>query len=412
MIDFSKVKYKVLIIDGQTKRNITDYVEGLTWEENEKEIASRVTFSIKSDKTPKGYLSDLIKPGMLAIVYSQISDNQYEVARAYIEKWDLKKTYGGDMLKCTCYDLLYKLQKSQDNRFYPSGTRTKTIITEVFKTWGVPYEYNGPNAAHGKQIYNNDYLSDIILDILDDAKKRGSDSYIVRATKGKVYVQRKGINAPVYVFDGSNSQTYNSIIDTSDMITRVKVLGQSKDEGKKPIEAVVTGNTKYGVRQKIYTRGSDETLTAAKLAANQILKDEGKIKRSITVQSVDVPIIRKGDVVFVKIGGANGFYYVNSIQHNADSQSMTMDVEYAGIKSTTSNASASGTSKNYNIGDVVTYKGGTHYVSSGSGSRGFTAKAGKAKITAKNAGAAHPYHLIHTDSSSNVYGWVDTSAII
>ena len=39
--------------------------------------------------------------------------------------------------------------------------------------------------------------------------------------------------------------------------------------------------------------------------------------------------------------------------------------------------------------------------------KGFTAKAGKAKITLKKPGKAHPYHLIHTDSNSNVYGWVD-----
>ena len=33
---------------------------------------------------------------------------------------------------------------------------------------------------------------------------------------------------------------------------------------------------------------------------------------------------------------------------------------------------------------------------------------GKAKITIKNgSGKAHPWHLIHTDSGSNVYGWVD-----
>lgn len=64
--------------------------------------------------------------------------------------------------------------------------------------------------------------------------------------------------------------------------------------------------------------------------------------------------------------------------------------------------------KDYNVGDIVNFNGGTHYVSSYSDSRGYSAKAGKAKITIKNgSGKAHPWHLIHTDSSSNVYGWVD-----
>ena len=40
--------------------------------------------------------------------------------------------------------------------------------------------------------------------------------------------------------------------------------------------------------------------------------------------------------------------------------------------------------------------------------QGYNARAGKAKITIANgSGKTHPWHLIHTDSSSNVYGWVD-----
>lgn len=407
MIDLSKVKYRVIVMDGQTKYVITDSLESLVWEENEKELASRITFSVKDEKTESGYLSSIIKPGLLVIVSAIIRDERIEVARGYVEKWDCKNANNGDVLKITCYDMLYKLQKSQDNRFYPSGTKTKTIITDVLKSWGIPHVYNGPNVSHGKQVFNGDYLSDIILDTLDDARKKGSDKYIIRAKEDKTYIQRRGTNSPVYVFTSLNSMSLNTVIDTSDMITKVKVLGQANDDGKKPVQATVTGNTKYGIRQKIYTRGSDETLDAAKSAARQILNDEGKVARTSTVQSADVPIIRKGDLVYIRIGGENCFHYVKSIQHDAGSQSMTMEIEYAGIKSTTSNASTSGTAKTYNVGDVVNYKGGTHYVSSYSGSRGFTAKAGKAKITAKNEGKAHPYHLIRTDSSSNVYGWVD-----
>ena len=50
-------------------------------------------------------------------------------------------------------------------------------------------------------------------------------------------------------------------------------------------------------------------------------------------------------------------------------------------------------------------------MSSYSSAKGYNARAGKAKITlgpdCKGNGKAHPWHLIHTNSSSNVYGWVD-----
>lgn len=67
--------------------------------------------------------------------------------------------------------------------------------------------------------------------------------------------------------------------------------------------------------------------------------------------------------------------------------------------------------KSYNVGDIVYFKGGKHYRTSYSSAAGYNARAGKAKITlgpnCKGNGGAHPYHLIHTDSTSNVYGWVD-----
>ena len=92
------------------------------------------------------------------------------------------------------------------------------------------------------------------------------------------------------------------------------------------------------------------------------------------------------------------------IRHDCDNYSMTMDLELAKTETATQTTKK----KDYNVGDIVNFKGGTHYVSSYSGSRGYSARAGKAKITIKNgSGKTHPWHLIHTDSGSNVYGWVD-----
>lgn len=62
------------------------------------------------------------------------------------------------------------------------------------------------------------------------------------------------------------------------------------------------------------------------------------------------------------------------------------------------------------VGTVVNFAGGKHYTSANAAS-GSTAKAGPAKITAISASGKHPYHIIHTDSTSNVYGWVDADDI-
>ena len=64
----------------------------------------------------------------------------------------------------------------------------------------------------------------------------------------------------------------------------------------------------------------------------------------------------------------------------------------------------------YAEGSVVQFKGGKHYTSA-SGNTGYEVKAGPARITRYLKGAKHPYHVVHTDSTSTVYGWVDADAI-
>jgi len=74
-------------------------------------------------------------------------------------------------------------------------------------------------------------------------------------------------------------------------------------------------------------------------------------------------------------------------------------------------ASSTNTAQGLSVGDVVTFTGTKHYVSSSS-VNGKTCTPGKAKITAIAKSGKHPYHLIKTSgSASTVYGWVDAADI-
>lgn len=75
-----------------------------------------------------------------------------------------------------------------------------------------------------------------------------------------------------------------------------------------------------------------------------------------------------------------------------------------------SGTSSSTSSVSFSVGDVVNFTGTKHYTTANSTS-GSTCKPGKAKVTAISKAGKHPYHLIHTDSASNVYGWVDAGDI-
>ena len=63
------------------------------------------------------------------------------------------------------------------------------------------------------------------------------------------------------------------------------------------------------------------------------------------------------------------------------------------------------------VGDTVQFAGGPHYTSANAASSNSSPKAGPAKVTAISKGAKHPYHVVHTDGQSSVYGWVDADRV-
>ena len=63
-------------------------------------------------------------------------------------------------------------------------------------------------------------------------------------------------------------------------------------------------------------------------------------------------------------------------------------------------------------GDIVNFTGNMCY-STATTPVGVSVKPGKAKVTliSNNKNTKHPYHIIHIDNNSNVYGWVDEDTI-
>lgn len=412
MVDMATVQYKVIAATSKNQEyNITGFIENLSWEESRDGISGRITFSCRNDNTKKGYLAQLIEPGCLVLVYAKDGKRKYtEVARGTVATWTPANQGGSHDFKCVCYDGLYNLQKSQDSFFFRSGTSTKTRINKVLGKWKVPIgRYEGPDKKHGKKKYQNKYLSDILLGILDDAVKKGGKKSVIRMEKGRTVIIPEGSNKDIYVFRGSNIMAAVREAGTESLVTRVKVTGRSKEKGKEKVVAVLDGLTKYGIRQRIYTRGSDESIKDAKKAAQAILDEDGAVSMDITVESPDVPYICKGDLVYVKTRGLEGYFIVAGICHNASSCSMSMDLKEALENNVGKNKNT--IKDSYRTGDMVTFNGGKHYVSPSS-SRGHSASAGKAEITKIKSQEKHPYHLIHADKNSNVYGWTDKGSFV
>ena len=62
------------------------------------------------------------------------------------------------------------------------------------------------------------------------------------------------------------------------------------------------------------------------------------------------------------------------------------------------------------LNDIVDFKGGNYYASS-TGGKCYTGKPGRARVTQIVKGAKYPYHVIRTESTTSVYGWVPADLV-
>lgn len=420
MVDVSKIVYKAYLLrETGEQLDITNISSGLAWNENEGELAQRVSLSIANILYKGSRMSSIAKPNCYIIVKVEIGGTSEEVARGKITDWTAQRSGGTDTLEVCGYDELYDLQASQDNRYVSAGVGTKSALKSIFNDWGIPVDkYEGPDVAHAKTTFKNAYLSDIILDLLETAHKHGAPDCMVRASKGKVSVLKKASNSTIYCFEEEkNLETTKYKISTADMVTVVKVVASEDADGRQAVEAVVKGKTEYGKRQRIYVRDKEDTLATATTAAKAILNEEGNPTETFNVKAPDIPMIRKGDKVKITSRVFSGYAVVKSVQHDAVSKAMSMDLIKYDATAIDGNAQQASTKKEYKVGDIVNFKGGYHYYTSQDASpRGGKRTGGKAKITVLAPKAKHPYHLIggaysNIGGDSNVYGWVDADTI-
>lgn len=328
MIDVGKLSYRLVVVDeGGGQYDLKDFATRIGWEENASELAARLTFQC-CNRIPSGYLSDLVKLGCLAVVYASDGVKEEEAVRGYIKDWNPVVSASEDTFHVTAYDELYALQKSQDSVYIPAGMTTQSALGQILDPWGISVDYQGPEVVHGKLKYQNRALADCMLDILSDAREKGGTECIIRAEKGLLQVRPKGTNQDVYVFGADNSVELSHKRSISNMVTRVKVVGRETNDGRYPVEAVVDGETKFGVLQKVITREKSQTMEEARTAALEILKEEGQLDEKITLRLPDVPYVRKGDLIYVNnVCGINGYLEVLSVQHDVDTVSMTVTAQ-------------------------------------------------------------------------------------
>ena len=231
--------------------------------------------------------------------------------------------------------------------------------------------------------------------------------HYVSSSKGKLSLLTRRENILQWVIEtGANLTSYTYSRNIEAIKTRVKIISR---EGTTLAEKSLPSlEKKVGILQGV--EQPDESLSKAQVddLIESILNEKSTPKRSLSLEAVGIPEVISGIGVYIIIPelGLSRTFYVDEDTHIFEDgkHTMSLTLNYA----TDLDKKKKGEEeKEYKVGDIVQFHGGPHYISSTAGSPAGNPKAGPAKITLIAKGAKHPWHLIHTDSSSWVYGWVD-----
>lgn len=329
MVDIRKIQYNVLLCDSQGQlHEMNSLLQSASFGESESELAARMSAMFRNQKYQDSYITSLASPGTVILIRADWGAGMQEVFRGDINVWQYQSS-GKKDLDLSIFDDLYKLQDSEDVRYYSAGTSSKTIFLEMFERWGIPLaSYNGPDFPMPAFPIKGEKLGSIAAKILKLAEERGLGKHVIRMKQGKVEVVPRGSNKEVYHFSSANNTILTrDRVSIENLVTRVKVVGREDSKGWMPVEAVLDGKTEFGIRQRIYQRPEDDSLSYAQASAKKILDENGSPERSTTIEAPDLPFLKKSDKIYITAGNLSGYFYIKSIQHDLKTRTMQAEVE-------------------------------------------------------------------------------------
>lgn len=396
----------LIIVKGEQGYDVTQLVEQVQWKGRKGSSSRTISVTLIDDDGYKHARSGIdVEQGVQCL----FSYNDKELFRGII----MTQTQSNrKRLTFTAYDNGIYLANNKDTFTYENKTASE-VFRDCCTRFGLPMgevskcTYRIPELTKPKTT-----AFDAITDALSlDFDATGIRHYVA-SDKGKISLLTRRENIMQWVIEvGQNLTTYSYTRSIEDIKTRVKMVSKEgttlAEKSNSALEA------KIGVFQEI--EQPDESLTTAQIndLISSILDEKSTPERTLSVEAVGISEVISGIGVYIiipELGLSRTFYVDEDVHTFRDNlHTMSLKLNYANdLSKPGKTTEAAASSKTYKVGDTVNFKGGYHYVSSvASSPTGSKCAAGPAKITLQAKGAKHPWHLIHTDSSSRVYGWVD-----
>ena len=394
-----------VIIHNGTGYDVSNMFEEITWSGRKGAAPRSVSITLMDDD---GYNHSRVTVDCANGDQCVFYEGGKELFRGIITS---HKQSNSKKLVVKAYDNAYYLANNKDSFCYTNKTATD-IFNDCMSRLGmtgnaVDTSYVIPELPKAKTTYY-----DVMLDALSTTYKATGERYYISSENGTIYLRKRVENAMQWVLEAGSSQSNLTSYEYSKSIekirTRVRLL--SKEDAIVYEKANTELESKIGTFMEV--KSVDDSYTAAQMQelVESIFDEKGTPEQSLKVSGMGVSEAVSGKCVYVIIPhlGLKRSFFIDEDTHKYTRESHTMTLKLNFAEPVTKSSGSTQTSSEHKIGDVVQFNGGYHYVSStASKPTGSKCNAGPAKITNIAKGKAHPWHLVHTDSKSRVYGWVD-----
>lgn len=331
MASLANPQYKAVVKTSSGKRYDlfkSRVILDLTISDDPDSLAKEVSLTVMNAVQNGATLSTLIQPSDRLYISADVGNGYFEVFRGVIWEND-RVTDTEKEVTFTAYDYLIYMMKSQDYFYYKSGLSTKEIVKKICTAWKLKlsYSYGSIKNKRIKPVQKN--IGDMIIYVLNKAKKSISSRYIFTIEGTTVIIKYANKNSTIYKLkEGKNVISIELKITMDDIVTKIKIYGESKKNSIPRLSTLSKNTSKFGTIQDIMDKDKKERLSKVKKQAQNKLKRSAKVKREYTVTAISNPKIKRGDTVYVDCGtaGIKGNKTVKSISH--DCVAGTMDVVF------------------------------------------------------------------------------------
>lgn len=331
------VEYRFwLLPPSGKKKDVTDLIESALLTSTDDGIVDTISISAKNIKVEGEWIhTDFYLARRMMIEAKDANRGWEEVYRGTFTSW---QTNASDFtINSGLSDGNQLLVSNDIIAYFPNGnpeSRIRKILNDINMPIGV---IEGLGGTLSKELVKSDITAKI-LEYKKESEEKTGIKTVVRNTKGKFEIVKRGTNNQIFVVDSWSSQEGTDIRKIpSDFATIVKIYGAQDGDKVPPLQTTVRGNTSMGSHTKIVYSSDYKSAGEANKAAQNILREQGKPEATSTVRDhVDIPWVRVGDAIDVAVGTIGGSKngvqvpirrYVKALTRDYVNKTMTMELE-------------------------------------------------------------------------------------